>query len=61
MNYADYQCLFCGLTFEELAFYGCCARCYSGSEKVRAIVDSAYPQTNAFAVAKQDAMNAEAR
>lgn len=59
MNYP--VCYFCGVAFESLPFWGCCSRCYGKSESIRAAVDSVYPTTNAFAKAKQDAMNAEVR
>lgn len=59
--YADCTCLFCGYVFESLPWFGCCGRCYSKSESIRRVVDEAHPQTNAFAVAAQDALNAEVR
>lgn len=40
-----FTCHFCCRLFEELPFWGCCSRCYCGSEAVRKIVDDAHPQT----------------
>jgi hypothetical protein len=54
MNYGALTCFFCGLVFEDLPFYACCSRCYSKSESVRAVVDEAHPQTDAWAKAKSE-------
>lgn len=41
-----YQCIFCKGVFGDLAYYGCCARCYSSSATVRLLVDVSTPQTD---------------
>lgn len=41
-----YQCLFCKCSFDSLAYYGCCAHCYSSSATVRLLVDVSTPQTD---------------